>query len=157
MRPSHGDLSGHIYGRNIVLEPHHRDGQRHTIYLCRDLYDGSEHLVRDSELVPLEWALCAAARKRANHDGKRFSITEADIFIPPRCPILGMELRPSRGRPGDGSPTVDCIDNDAGYTPSNIWVISFRANMVKNAGTEEEHERIAEELRTIDLCGVGRN
>lgn len=34
-----------------------------------------------------------------------------------------------------------------GYVPGNVEVISFRANRIKNNGTADEHERIAQWMR----------
>lgn len=131
------------FGRNHVLERQHQDAQRHWIYRCEDAYDGSLHLVRDSELVPVERSLCKMAKYRATKEGKPFAITEADIDVPKLCPLLGLELIPSRGQPNDGSPTLDCIDPAQGYVKDNVWTISFLANTIKNSGNAEDHRQIA--------------
>lgn len=142
-RGNRGDLAGLTFGRNHVIERHHQDAQRHWIYRCEDTYDGSLHLVRDSELVPVERSLYKMARYRSRKEHKPFTITEADIHVPKFCPLLGMQLIPSRGQPSDGSPTLDCIDPARGYVTGNIWVISFLANTVKNCGDAEHHRQIA--------------
>jgi hypothetical protein len=56
------------------------------------------------------------------------------------CPIFGYELKyggtglgPSRD-----SATLDRIDNTKGYTKDNCWIISNRANSIKNSLTHEE-------------------
>jgi len=43
----------------------------------------------------------------------------------------------------DDSPSIDRLVPNAGYVPSNIIVMSDRANRIKNDGTAEEHRRIA--------------
>jgi hypothetical protein len=143
-RSNRGNLSGQTFGRNHVIERSHRTAQRHWLYRCRDIYDGTEHLVHDSDLIPLERSLFQDAKSRAKKNGRLFAITEADIVIPDVCPILQIKLIPSRGQPWDQSPTLDAIANEQGYEPGNVWVISFLANTLKNAGTVEQHRKIAD-------------
>lgn len=76
------------------------------------------------------------ARKRAIAKGLPFSISPADIKIPSRCPVLGVELLATG--PRDARPSLDRIKPGDGYTPGNIRVISFRANRIKSDATAEE-------------------
>lgn len=39
------------------------------------------------------------------------------------------------------------MDNEKGYVPGNVVVMSYRANRLKNDGTAEEHEIIAAWMR----------
>ena len=64
--------------------------------------------------------------------------------MPKRCPILGIELSFSLPPNSAGLPTVDRIDSSRPYEIGNIAIISWRANIIKNMGTAEEHRRIAE-------------
>ncbi len=153
-RSNRGDLSGQVFGRNRVLARSHRTAQRHWYYKCQDIYDNSIHFVHDSDLVPLERSLYLNAKTRAKKKGVTFTITEADIQIPKFCPLLGLELIPSRGKPWDRSPTLDCIDNTRGYTPDNIWVVSFLGNTLKNAGTAEQHQEIALMVNAMEMLGT---
>jgi len=79
-----------------------------------------------------------AARNRARIGGLDCAITKDDIVIPETCPVLGIPLvaRIGAGRSNrnyvESSPSLDRIDNSKGYIPSNIAVISMRANMIKN-------------------------
>jgi hypothetical protein len=90
------------------------------------------------------------ARKRAKLNGFPFTLTQKDWpKIPATCPILGIPLAVStNGKPSDGSPSIDRIDPTKGYVPGNVWIISFRANTIKNSGTAREHEIIANAMRT---------
>ena len=85
--------------------------------------------------------LLAGAKRRSIKSGIEFTVEESDIFIPEYCPLLGIRriLDMSGGYEArDFSPSLDRKDPDLGYTPGNIWVISFRANRIKyNATTEE--------------------
>lgn len=75
-------------------------------------------------------------KSRANKHGIEFTILVADIVIPAKCPILGIDIVPFSG--GDNSPSVDRINSNKGYTKDNIAIISNRANRIKNNSTKEE-------------------
>ena len=84
------------------------------------------------------------AKQRAKQKGLEFSITEEDILIPARCPILDIPLAAGSGKNGsasadnDNAPTIDRIDNSIGYTKENIAVISRRANTLKKDSSLNE-------------------
>lgn len=79
------------------------------------------------------------ARQRARKKNLEFSITKEDICIPSICPILNVPF--TFGTPYAAS--LDRINPKEGYTKSNIWVISRKANVMKNNATPEELERFA--------------
>jgi hypothetical protein len=59
------------------------------------------------------------------------------------CPVLKVLLewscqRGNGAKPLPNSPSIDRIDPARGYTKGNIWVISYRANTIKNDATHEE-------------------
>jgi hypothetical protein len=85
-----------------------------------------------------EHQIVASAKLRASKKGVPFSITASDIIIPTTCPVLGIELRAGKGRPIDSSPSLDRIDPNLGYIPTNIRIISHKANTLKSNGTLEE-------------------
>ena len=88
------------------------------------------------------------ARARAKQRGLPFSLSATDITIPAVCPVFGTPLVPLGTRVcKDNSPSLDRVDNTKGYTPDNVWVISNRANMLKNSGTLEEFEKIVLALK----------
>jgi hypothetical protein len=91
----------------------------------------------------------SASKARAARRGVEFTIAPEDIVVPTHCPIFGVELRVGRG-PNNSiacCPTLDRIDPSRGYVRGNVWVISHRANAIKNDGTPEEHDRIAAVVR----------
>ena len=73
------------------------------------------------------------ARQRAKALGLPCTITEDDFEIPKRCPVLDIEMYVAHGHSGgkDHSPSLDRKDNDLGYVPGNVWVISALANKLK--------------------------
>lgn len=96
------------------------------------------------------------ARRRAAETGKEFSISEADIEIPPHCPVLGLSLRAEWGRQGvrDTSPSLDRIDSDRGYVPGNIRVISMRANTIKSNASAVELRAVADYVDKESILSV---
>lgn len=83
--------------------------------------------------------LLADAKRRARIKGIEFTVTSSDIGIPEICPLLGIRLTYSaNGKRINGSASIDRIDSRIGYTPKNCWVISWRANQIKNDATIEE-------------------
>lgn len=76
-----------------------------------------------------------------------FNIEVSDIFIPKRCPLLGIKLQIADGRVSPNSPSVDRLDSRKGYVKGNIWVISTRANVIKNDATVRELELLVKNLK----------
>ena len=105
-----------------------------------------------------EYALFVGAKHRAKKYGFAFNLELADVAIPDLCPCLGIPIEkwnwldryPShKSRTGstyqlnDRSPSLDRVDPDKGYVKGNVWVISARANRIKNNSSPEELRKIA--------------
>lgn len=91
--------------------------------------------------------LFRAAKKRfkakAKNAGVKFQIEFKDIEWPTHCPMLGMELDYHATKAQENSPSFDCLDPTKGYVKGNVFIISWRANRIKNDGTAEEHRLIS--------------
>jgi hypothetical protein len=120
----------HQKERNKVYQETHREQVR----------EKSRRWLRNNP----EKAMLGRAKSRAKKRGIEFNLTLKDIHIPPLCPIFGIPLSMAVGRLNDNSPSLDRIDNNRGYIPGNVVVISQRANQIKNDGTADEHRRIAD-------------
>jgi len=107
----------------------------------RDKVRASELKTQRREKPALQ--LFMDARRRARDNGIEFDITPDDIVVPTRCPLLGLELGASDGRPTASSPSLDRIDNRVGYVKGNVWVISHKANTCKNSLSLNELETFA--------------
>ena len=84
-----------------------------------------------------------SARLRALRKGLEFTIEKDDIVVPDRCPLLDVPLVNGNGiKNRADSPSLDRIDPSKGYVKGNVWVISNRANQIKNDATAEELIRI---------------
>lgn len=93
-----------------------------------------------------EAVMLAKAKARAKKKGIDFNIQVVDIIIPDVCPVLGIKIeRASKLHPG--SPTLDRVIPEKGYTKGNVFVISWRANRLKSDATAEELEKISEYIK----------
>lgn len=97
------------------------------------------------------YAWFKAARLRAKARGLDFDLQPDDVFIPERCPVLGIPIisqmgsgRPRKGQRLDSSPSLDRIDNSKGYVRGNVVIISYRANRIKSDASIEELRKIVE-------------
>ena len=88
------------------------------------------------------------SRIRAKKKGLLFTLTKEwleNLFETTKiCPIFGTPLILGGGRNNPHSPSLDRIDARLGYTINNVWIISYRANRIKNNATVEELRRIAD-------------
>jgi hypothetical protein len=71
------------------------------------------------------------AKSRARLKRLPFKITPEDIVIPEFCPLLGIPLLRVKEKNAASNPSLDRIIPNLGYVPSNIQVISYRANTLK--------------------------
>jgi hypothetical protein len=101
-----------------------------------------------------EYFLFSSARSRARKSKLDFTITEVDIknlldkisF----CPLR--ELKFDRGKNRKASPnsvSIDRIDSLKGYTKDNIQIISYKANLIKNAIDLQTFDKIVNNLDYI--------
>jgi hypothetical protein len=108
-------------------------------YQRRRYQDNSEILKAKQRLYTRnnpEKVLLTQSRIRAKRRGLDHTISIEDIRIPSICPVFGIQL--NQGGNTDSSPSLDRIDSSKGYTPDNVWVISTRANRIKNDATPDE-------------------
>lgn len=73
--------------------------------------------------------------------------------LPTVCPLLGVELC-YNGPLSAVSPSLDRKDSSKGYVPGNVWVISHRANVIKNNATAEELATMARNLAAALNKGI---
>lgn len=115
--------------RKVYQQNWYKDNQKRLI-------DKSKHQYANYSEVR---KLVNSAKQRANIKGWEFDITPDDIVVPEFCPILGEKLVKHTRY----APSIDRIDSTKGYTKDNVWVISRRANLMKNDATVEDLKRFA--------------
>lgn len=91
------------------------------------------------ETLTREKAMWKRAQNRALKAGRLFDIEVTDIVIPEYCPLLGVKICLTNTVAGglNDSPSLDRVDTTKGYIKGNIWVISNKANTMKNDASPE--------------------
>lgn len=142
----------------INREGNYDDGVTRQCTCCQTMFKKTSKTVTlcnecNSKRVksqPIQNKIWHRAKGRAKRQGIEFDIEPADIIIPKFCPILGIELKENKGKPGAyrDSISIDKIDPTKGYTKGNIQVISQLANGMKNQANKEELIKFAEYILT---------
>ena len=135
-----------------------KKGETGRMWCCKECYDNKPNISdnnfrksydndfkeliyrqkRESRIRNFTHAMYIAARNRAKRKGIEFNIDETDITIPEICPLLEIPIEYGTKSNYDRSPSLDRIDNTKGYIKGNVWVISQKANAMKNSATFEE-------------------
>ena len=63
------------------------------------------------------------------------------------CPVLGIPLELGTRHFHDNAPSIDRIDNEKGYIPGNVWIISHKANRMKKDKPIDEFLSETEKIR----------
>jgi len=99
------------------------------------------------------YIMWANARARSRKSSLPFDLTLDDIITPDKCPLLGIPLFKSKGNYTDNSPTLDRLIPSLGYVKGNVWVVSMRANRLKQDATLAEIEMIYLNLKhRLQIC-----
>jgi hypothetical protein len=121
------------------------DGLKSGCKQCDKQYRQNNPVMRQTQ------AMVWSARQRAKNKGLAFDIDHDYIrsIVPSHCPIFGMPLEWSVQRGGaalilPNSPSLDRIDPSKGYVKGNVWIISNRANTIKNDASHEELKLVTE-------------
>ena len=89
-----------------------------------------------------QYVLYRNAKRRAKDIGWAFDLEWRELIIPEMCPLLNTPIVVNQGKLQPTSPSLDRLDSSKGYTKDNVWIISHRANTIKNNSTLEEFELI---------------
>ena len=103
----------------------------------------TRHLNKESLIKQL----LRSAKQRAQDKNLEFNIDISDITLPDICPLLEIPLDSHYGSAQDNSYSIDRIDSTKGYIKGNVWVISKRANTLKNNATIEELSLLVKNLK----------
>ena len=96
-----------------------------------------------------EYKMLARAKSRAKKNNLAFNIELDDIVIPERCPLLGIKIESTEVRNSPNNPSLDKIIPEKGYIKGNVWIISNRANTLKNDATLTELKTLVENLEML--------
>ncbi len=98
---------------------------------------------QDTELYKEQRKKFRGKKVNAIQKGIEWDINFGDLEWPTHCPVLGIELNYFNEFRDENSPSFDRKDCSKGYVKGNVYIISYRANRIKNNGTAEEHAAIA--------------
>ena len=119
---------------------------------CKNCKNKSVTKSRQANPVIVQTAsMVHEARKRAKDKSLPFDIDRDYIrsIVPSHCPVFKCPLEWSSHRnqnsaPLPNSPSLDRIDPSKGYVKDNVWIISHRANAIKNNASHEELKLVTE-------------
>ena len=162
---------GQSYGDLTVVSSAGKNKHGHYMWNCSCVCGGfrvaSGHQLRDKRVISCrscalrriaefhkthgktrspEYAMLMRAKSRAVRNGVEFDLTLDDVVIPVLCPVFGTPLALGTVKENDNSPSLDRVNNKRGYVRGNVWVISKKANMIKNNGTLSELKMLVSAL-----------
>lgn len=119
------------------------------------------HRLKKTRPGYLKKRLLMTARRRGRKLGMEATIRASDVPWPSHCPVLGIKLDyetvcGSRHHRNPANPSLDRWDNAKGYVPGNVFVISYRANVLKNNATPDELDAVARYARLGCVALVSR-
>jgi hypothetical protein len=118
---------------------------RNECKACKSLSDSLSH--QKKRLNNPERAILISTKRRAKIELIEFDLDESDIIIPIRCPILDLELQMHSGYARDNSPSIDRLIPNKGYVKGNCFIISYKANRMKQDNTLEDLEKIVKYIK----------
>lgn len=99
----------------------------------------------------------ATTKGRAKRENIEFTLTLEDFILlcnsTPVCPLLGIPLDYSAGYGRGQQPntaSLDRKDSTKGYTKANCWIISHKANRMKNDATTDELKLLVQALERLN-------
>lgn len=101
---------------------------------------------RHNNTNSIKKALLRAAKARAKKKNIPFNITIEDFVLPEKCPLLEIPLTVGYGSSQENSYSLDKIIPELGYVKGNVWVISNKANMIKNNASLNELQLLVKNL-----------
>lgn len=171
MNRKKSNLIGHRFGKLLVTgeapSRKYPNGGRATLWVChcdcgvdklvraQDLCRGTaiscgcsqregarKQMTIHGKLGTPEYRLWVSARERHRQKNIPFDLEIENIYIPDKCPVLDIPLKPGQKHHHDASPSLDRLDPSKGYTSDNIIVMSFRANALKRDASLTELQKV---------------
>lgn len=103
----------------------------------------------EAENYPEEFLL-KRAEEAAKARGLDFNLSLEDVTIPECCPLLNINMFFDRENPRhSGTPSLDRLDSTKGYVKGNVWIISLKANIMKNNASKEELLVFAQNIQNL--------
>lgn len=93
---------------------------------------------RRRKAMSAELKMHVRRRSDARKNNIPYTLDISDIVIPDICPVLGIPIVANQPISSDYSPSLDRFIPELGYIQGNVYVISNRANRIKNDASVEE-------------------
>ena len=145
-------LSGSLCGVELIVgENWFKSSVSKGIYRCSSCEGLRRRAYKQSNP---ERTLLNTARNGAKRRGLGFMLALEDICIPAVCPLLGIPLVwDAYGKPySDNTPSLDRKDSSKGYTPENVWVVSWLANKIMATATAEQVRTVARNIYRMEAA-----
>lgn len=128
--------------KHFCLECNNILQQKDKDRLCRLKIEGFHEKEKESRRSSYKrniiHNMVSNAKERALMKGLAFNLEDSDIIIPKLCPLLKVPFILGEKGNYEYTPTIDRIDNSKGYTKDNVWIITKKANSMKNSATLDE-------------------
>lgn len=113
--------------RAAQIRSHLRNPEIYSVEHSRRKFGDKEHTIA---------RMFTSAKSRAKKKSIPFNLQIKDVFIPDKCPALGIALDYSaKKKLRPNSPSLDRRIPELGYVRGNVSVISIKANLIKNDST----------------------
>ncbi len=137
-------------------------GYKYCSTKCRTLFQNEQRRINNARYYQEhpELKVLATLKQRAAKAGLEFDLDAEWIkkqMARGRCARTGLPLKPKMYRPGEAgirhplSPSWDRIDNDKGYTKSNVQLVCCIYNLTKNDFVERDLNVLALSLVISNL------
>lgn len=78
-------------------------------------------------------------KNRSRIIGVEYGLAKEDFpTMPLKCPVFDIDLDYAYTKRSENKASIDRIDNDKGYVPDNVMIMSWRANRLKNSASLKE-------------------
>lgn len=118
----------------------HREYQRLFMKNLRDIDNEYVKLIKRLSYKNIDprKKLFSQARNRARRKNIEFTLKISDIIIPENCPLLECPFIVGERYNYEYTHSLDRKNPNRGYTKDNVWVITKKANSMKNSASKEE-------------------
>ncbi len=125
--------------RPLTVEYFYRSNTKEFKRICRScFYNRGKARISKMRCSPESWVWnqFTSSKASAKFRGIEFGFETkeqwvSELQMPTHCPLLGTPLELGKGKNNPKAPSIDRIDNEIGYVPGNVWIISQGANARK--------------------------
>lgn len=139
--------------RRVEKRDYHKNYQRELRKTDNEKVKKSRNLSYQKTEPALK--LFRQAKQRSDRKLIDFNIDVSDIIIPEVCPLLNVPFIIGTNYDYEYTHSIDRIDTTRGYVKGNVWVVSKKANSMKNSGTIQEllifAKNILEKFKEYDI------